>query len=148
MFQLAIWTICYWRTLENFLVFPLFWFGFRFRSSAFILWISKSNRKRKWFEWIWWTYGSKVIFEGVLCTGPVQLDLLIRSVRQAKPKVSVVILPSFNLKQKLLFKVNTVQEACTKCFAVHIVKFEILQTTWKNKTKNIKILDLLMKTEN
>ena len=42
-------------------------------------------------------------------------------------------------------KVNSVQEACVKCFAVHILKFEILQTTWKNKTKNIKMLDLLMK---
>ena len=29
--------------------------------------------------------------------------------------------------------------------SVHILKFEILQTTWKNKTKNIKILDLLLK---
>ena len=37
-------------------------------------------------------------------------------------------------------KVNSVQEACAKCFAVHILKFEILQTT-----ENIKILDLLMK---
>ena len=32
-------------------------------------------------------------------------------------------------------KVNSVQEACAKCFAVHILKFEILQTTWKNKIK-------------
>ena len=40
-------------------------------------------------------------------------------------------------------KVNSVQEACAKCFAVHILKFEILQTTWKDKTKNIKMLDLL-----
>ena len=31
-------------------------------------------------------------------------------------------------------KVNSVQEACAKCFAVHILKFEILQ---KNDTKNI-----------
>ena len=30
-------------------------------------------------------------------------------------------------------KVNSVQEACAKYFAVHILKFEILQTTWKNK---------------
>ena len=43
------------------------------------------------------------------------------------------------------FKVNSVQEACAKCFVVHILKFEILQTTWKNKTKNIKMLDLLVK---
>ena len=51
--------------------------------------------------------------------------------------------------RKLFFtaKVNSVQEACAKCLAVHISKFEILQTTWKNKTKtkNIKILDLLMR---
>ena len=40
-------------------------------------------------------------------------------------------------------KVNSVQEACAKCFAVHMLKFEILQTTWK--TKNIRMLDLLMK---
>ena len=36
--------------------------------------------------------------------------------------------------------VNSVQEACAKCFAVHKLKFGILQTT-----ENIKILDLLMK---
>ena len=28
-------------------------------------------------------------------------------------------------------KVNSMQEACAKCFAVHILKFEILQITWK-----------------
>ena len=33
-------------------------------------------------------------------------------------------------------KVNSVQEACTKCFAVHISEFEIWQTTNK-KQKNI-----------
>ena len=42
-------------------------------------------------------------------------------------------------------KVNSVQEACAKYFAVHLLKFEILQTTRKNKTKNIKMLDLLAK---
>ena len=30
-----------------------------------------------------------------------------------------------------LSKVNSVQEACAKCSAVHILKFEILQITWK-----------------
>ena len=44
-----------------------------------------------------------------------------------------------------LSKVNSVQETCAKCFAVHLLKFEILQTTWKNKTKNIKMLNLLVK---
>ena len=38
-----------------------------------------------------------------------------------------------------------VQEAWAKCFLVHLLEFEILQTTWKNKTNSIKILDLLMK---
>ena len=42
-------------------------------------------------------------------------------------------------------KVNSVPEACAKCFVVHILKFEILQTTWKNKTKSIKMLNLLAK---
>ena len=32
-------------------------------------------------------------------------------------------------------KVNSVQEACAKCFAVHILKFEILQITWKKWNK-------------
>ena len=45
-------------------------------------------------------------------------------------------------------KVNSVQEACAKCFAVHLLKFEILQTTRKNKTKNIKMLHLLVKKVN
>ena len=44
-------------------------------------------------------------------------------------------------------KVNSVQEACAKYFAVHILKFEILQTTWKNKTKNNKKI-FWWKTEN
>ena len=35
-------------------------------------------------------------------------------------------------------KVNSVQEACAECFAVHILKFEILQTTWKTKQKTSK----------
>ena len=37
-------------------------------------------------------------------------------------------------KSKLL-KVNSVQETCAKCFAVHIVKFEILEITWKKWNK-------------
>ena len=32
-------------------------------------------------------------------------------------------------------KVNSVQEACAKCFLVHILKFEILQITWKKWNK-------------
>ena len=32
-------------------------------------------------------------------------------------------------------KVNSVQEAFAKCFAVHILKFEILQITWKGWNK-------------
>mgnify|MGYP001263156255 CR=1 FL=1 len=29
----------------------------------------------------------------------------------------------------VFFKVNSVQEACAKCFVVHILRFEILQIT-------------------
>ena len=45
-----------------------------------------------------------------------------------------------------LYKVNSIQEPCN--FAVDILRFEIMQTTEKNKTKNIKMLDLLMKNLN
>ena len=40
----------------------------------------------------------------------------------------------------IMCKVNSVQEACAKCFAVHILKFEILKITWKNESKNIRPL--------
>ena len=33
-------------------------------------------------------------------------------------------------------KVNSVQEACSKCLVVHISKFEILQITWKRWTSD------------
>ena len=36
---------------------------------------------------------------------------------------------------KGIVKVNSVQEACTKCFGVHILEFEILQVTWKKWNK-------------
>ena len=35
------------------------------------------------------------------------------------------------------FKVNSVQESCAKFFAVHILRFEILQATLKNKTNKL-----------
>ena len=38
-------------------------------------------------------------------------------------------------------KVNSVQKGFTKCFS----KFEILKTTWRNKTKNIKMLNIVVK---
>ena len=49
---------------------------------------------------------------------------------------------STSLRKDRVCKVNSVEEACAKCFAVHILEFEILQITWKNKTKNIKSLGL------
>ena len=42
-------------------------------------------------------------------------------------------------------KVNSVQEAFAKFFAVHTLKFKILQPEWKNDTKIIKKLNLLIK---
>ena len=47
-------------------------------------------------------------------------------------------------------KGNSVQEACTKCFGVHILKFEILQTTWKKQNKkhqNARFIDEKLKTK-
>ena len=44
-----------------------------------------------------------------------------------------------------IFKVRSVQEPCVKCFVVNILKFAILKTTWQNKIKSIKMLDLLIK---
>ena len=35
----------------------------------------------------------------------------------------------------VLYKVNSVQKGCAKCFAVHILKFEILQITLKKLNK-------------
>ena len=37
-------------------------------------------------------------------------------------------------------KINSVQEACAKCFVVHILKFEILQITWKKWNKECQTL--------
>ena len=42
---------------------------------------------------------------------------------------------SLNASQNLYHKVNSVQEACAKCFVVHIFKFEILQITLKKLNK-------------
>ena len=39
------------------------------------------------------------------------------------------------LTQIILVKVNSVQEACEKCFAVHVLKFEILQITQKKNNQ-------------
>ena len=47
-------------------------------------------------------------------------------------------------------KVSSVQEPCAKCFAVHISKFEILQTTWKKQNKkhqNVRSIDEKLKTK-
>ena len=45
-------------------------------------------------------------------------------------------------------KVNSVQEVCAKCFAVHLLKFEIVQTTWKNKKhQNAKSIGEKLKTK-
>ena len=46
--------------------------------------------------------------------------------------------------------VNSVQEACAKCLVLHILKFAILQTTWKNKTtkhQNAKSIGEKLKTK-
>ena len=51
----------------------------------------------------------------------------------------------YRICQKIILKVNSLQEACAKRFAVHVLKFEILQNARKDKTKTIKMLNLLVK---
>ena len=72
---------------------------------------------------------------------------LFKAVETSRYNIIAILITNraFNLTFNTVIKVNSVQEACAKCFAVHILKFEILQTTLKNKTKSIKMLDLLMK---
>ena len=41
-----------------------------------------------------------------------------------------------------------IQEARVKCFAVHLLKFEILQTTWKTKQKHHNAKSICEKSEN
>ena len=41
-----------------------------------------------------------------------------------------------NLKCQMC-KVNSVQEACAKCFAAHMLKFEIMQITWKKEHQTL-----------
>jgi hypothetical protein len=50
------------------------------------------------------------------------------SSHQKKTKVELFLNPKIDS-----YKVSSVQEACAKCFAVHILKFEILKITWKNQ---------------
>ena len=73
---------------------------------------------------VWYFFSGKSLMRIMIC-GPIAKALLSKR--------------NF-YKCDCQFKVNSVQEACAKCFAVHLSKFEILQTTWKNKTKNIKML--------
>ena len=51
----------------------------------------------------------------------------------------------------IFYKINSVQEACDKCFAVHILEFEILQIIWKikqnKKLQNTKSIDEKLKTK-
>ena len=46
--------------------------------------------------------------------------------------------------QRFLYFLPTL-EAFAKCFAVHLLTFEILKTTWKSRTKNIKTLNIVVK---
>ena len=70
-------------------------------------------------------------------SGPRRLSKMDESqkVVHCSKKPMQVSLNTIGIMQKgtKSFKVNSAQEACTKCFAVHVSKFEILQTTWKTK---------------
>ena len=65
--------------------------------------------------------------------------------RKLPPKIKEILsIPKFekNAPQsgKSFLCFNSVEEAYAKCFSVHILEFEILQITWKNRTKNIRLL--------
>ena len=66
-------------------------------------------------------------------------------VHSGQAKISLFVCWTILLPDKKCVKVISVQEAFVKGFAVHLSEFEISQTTWKNKTKNIKMLDVLIK---
>ena len=60
-------------------------------------------------------------------TGEIQDQYLVHRIQKPIPKLRIFINILTNLL--VLHKVNSVQEACAKCFAVHLLKFEFLQTT-------------------
>ena len=59
----------------------------------------------------------------------------VRRIPEEFPKNFQRIAAEFLKNSKIIPKENSVQEAWAKCFAVHLLKFEILQTTWKTKQK-------------
>ena len=65
-------------------------------------------------------------------------------VHSGQAKISLFVCWTILLPDKKCVKVISVQEAFVKGFAVHLSEFEISQTTWKNKTKNIKMLNILV----
>ena len=70
----------------------------------------------------------------------IPIYLLIRFLQQ----IGIWFHPHWS-KSQCFCEVNSIQEACNKCFVVHTLKLEIWQTTWKNKLKNNKNLNLLIK---
>ena len=53
-------------------------------------------------------------------------------------------------KYEIGVKVDSVKEACAKYFVVHILKFEMLQATWKKQNKkhqNAKFIGIKLKAK-
>ena len=68
---------------------------------------------------------------------------LLYTMRKCNCKITDFNLTFFLICQhNKKFKVNSVEEPCAKCFALHISKFGILQTTEKNQKNPIKMLYL------
>ena len=94
---------------------------------------------RMWHFWPSWLYSKSTNYIRGLGPSPalsIVMDRLSTSVPswtngyQARNRAvgMYYTLPRLSL---IDIKVNSVQEACSKCSAVHMLEFEILQITWK-----------------
>ena len=70
-------------------------------------------------SFIWFTYQNYVHI-AIFCQKKVWIGFDFEKIKEKSEQ-----------QKSLFFKLNSVQEACAKCFAVHLLKFEILQMTWK-----------------
>ena len=103
---------------------------------------------RMWHFWPSWLYSKSTNYIRGLGPSPalsIVMDRLSTSVPswtngyQARNRAvgMYYTLPRLSL---IDIKVNSVQEACSKCFAVHMLEFEILQITWKKWNKEYQTL--------
>ena len=104
--------------------------------------VFRNKCRFKYIQHIWILLPNQHNIDKMQSNWATTFDLVLLNILLAWSKLLWTL---FIFKVAQIFKVNSVQEAFAKCFAVHLLEFEILQTTWKNKTKNIKILNIFVK---